>query len=92
MLGHPHWAVIPDIIGGSEQENKNTLEDWPFQKDLGSPVWHINLSFDYLSFLIDNYSKVCFGRPTISSTVKIVNGYLDLRSKRYCLFVFSTKS
>ena len=21
-----------------EQENKNTLEDWPFQKDLGSPV------------------------------------------------------
>lgn len=61
LLGHPHWAVIPDIIGGSEQENKNTLEDWPFQKDLGSPVWHINLSFDYLSFLIDNYSKVCFG-------------------------------
>lgn len=60
-LGHPHWGVIPDVIGGSEEENRSKLETWPFPKELGAPVWHLHMSTDYLLYLCDNYPKVCFG-------------------------------
>ena len=26
-LGHPHWAVIPDVIGGSVEDNRKELRD-----------------------------------------------------------------
>ena len=60
-LGHPHWAVIPDVIDGDVHEQKKLLLTWPFNISLGSPVWHMGLSLDYLEFLCDNYPKVCFG-------------------------------
>ena len=60
-LGHPHWGVIPDVIGGSEEDNRARLETWPFPKELGAPVWHMHMHTDYLLYLCDNYPKVCFG-------------------------------
>jgi len=60
-LGHPHWAVIPDVIGGSEEENRVRLKTWPFPKTFGAPVWHMHMDTDYLLYLCDNYPKVCFG-------------------------------
>jgi hypothetical protein len=60
-LGHPHWAVIPDVIGGTEEQQKELLLTWPYPKEYGAPVWHLGLSFDYLLYLVDNYPKVCLG-------------------------------
>lgn len=60
-LGHPHWAVIPDVIDGDEQQQKDLLSTWPFHVSLGAPVWHMGMNLDYLQFLCDNYPKVCFG-------------------------------
>lgn len=60
-LAHPHWAVIPDVIGGSEKENLENLEGWKYPKELGAPVWHLNLSLDYLGHLCNSFPKVCFG-------------------------------
>lgn len=60
-LGHPHWGVIPDVIGGSEEDNRTRLKTWPFSKELGAPVWHMHMHTDYLLYLCDNYPKVCFG-------------------------------
>ena len=60
-LGHPHWAVIPDVIGGDEAEQKHLLKSWPFPVSLGAPVWHLHMNLDYLEYLTDNYPKVCFG-------------------------------
>jgi len=60
-LGHPHWAVIPDEIGGNEEQNRKKLATWPFAKELGAPVWHLHMPTDYLLYLCDNYPKVCFG-------------------------------
>ena len=60
-LGHPHWAVIPDVIGGDEKENKEFLQTWPYSKNHGVPVWHLHLSLEYLVDLCNNYPKVCFG-------------------------------
>lgn len=60
-LGHPHWAVIPDVIDGSVEEQRKGLKDWPFPMEFGAPVWHLGLPTDYLLELTDKYSKVCFG-------------------------------
>mgnify|MGYP003628152093 CR=1 FL=1 len=60
-LGHPHWCVIPDVIGGSVKDNKELLLQHPFPDYLSAPVWHLNLDLDYLLFLTDRYPRVCFG-------------------------------
>lgn len=61
MLGHPHWAVVPDIIGGDVAQQRSLLRTWPFPKELGAPVWHLGLPFDYLLELADEWPKVCLG-------------------------------
>lgn len=57
---HPgyEWAVIPDIIGGSEQANDELIKSWP--KDIeGAPVWHFYESLDKLDWLTSTYRTVC---------------------------------
>lgn len=60
-LGHPHWAVMPDVIDGTEKQQSELIKTWPFPEELGAPVWHMGLPIDYLLYLTDNYPKVCFG-------------------------------
>lgn len=60
-LGHPHWAVVPDVIDGGEEENDTRLETWPFDRSLGAPVWHLHESFDRLLRLADAWPRICFG-------------------------------
>ena len=57
----PHWAVIPDVIGGTEDDQRKGLREWPFPDFLSAPVWHMNLSVDYLLELADRYPKICIG-------------------------------
>lgn len=57
----PNWAVIPDIIGGLEEDQKMSLKKWHFPNYLSAPVWHLNLSIDYLLYLADNYERICLG-------------------------------
>lgn len=59
-LGHPHRAVIPDVIGGSEEDQFNLRRKWPF-KHFGAPVWHMNLSIVFLLGLADIFPRICFG-------------------------------
>lgn len=66
-LGHPHWAVIPDVIGGSVEQQKELVCQWPFKKDLGAPVWHLHLPIDYLLTLAD-YPIEFEDRNTITTT------------------------
>ncbi|NTA10425.1 hypothetical protein [Agrobacterium tumefaciens] len=60
-LGHPHWAVVPDVIDGTVEEQLELVEQWPFPKTLSAPVWHTGLSLDYLLELADNWPRICFG-------------------------------
>lgn len=60
-LGHPNWAVVPDVIDGSVEEQRELIATWPFDKTLGAPVWHLGLPFDYLLELADNWPRICFG-------------------------------
>lgn len=54
------WAVIPDVIDGSEAENDRLLAEWP-HGDRGAPVWHMAESLDRLKGLVAGWPLVCVG-------------------------------
>tara|TARA_R110002020_G_scaffold54226_1_gene151333 strand:- start:73 stop:777 length:705 start_codon:yes stop_codon:yes gene_type:complete len=60
-LAHPHWAVIPDKIGGTVEEQRKMLKNWVFPKELSAPVFHLHLNLDWLLELADNFPKICLG-------------------------------
>ena len=57
---HTTWAVIPDVIDGTEEDNDQLVLEWPFGGN-GSPVWHLHESLDRLRWLCDTWSRICFG-------------------------------
>lgn len=54
------WAVIPDVIDGSAQDNDALIRDWPFG-EAGAPVWHLHEPVDRLLTLADVWPRVCIG-------------------------------
>lgn len=60
-LAHPHWCVIPDVIGGDEETQRNLVGAWALRKELSAPVWHMDLPIDWLLELSDKFHRVCFG-------------------------------
>lgn len=62
IIGHPHWAVVPDKIGGNVEDNKNLIKQWPFRKDLGAVVWHMDEPIEHLLWLVElGFRLICFG-------------------------------
>jgi hypothetical protein len=55
------FAVIPDVIDGSEADNDALLSEWPLPKWFGAPVWHMHESLDRLERLACNYPRICIG-------------------------------
>ncbi|MEN8658308.1 MAG: hypothetical protein ABF313_09740, partial [Marivita sp.] len=35
-LGHPHWAVIPDVIDGDVEAQRNAAKGWPHPRELSA--------------------------------------------------------
>lgn len=61
-LAPPHWAVIPDVIDGSVEQQRELVRQWPQEfGHLGAPVWHLALSIDWLRELCDRFPRVCLG-------------------------------
>lgn len=61
FIGHPHWAVVPDVIDGSIEQQREQVKTWPFRPEFGLPVWHMGLPISYLLELCDEWGRVCFG-------------------------------
>lgn len=61
-LNHPacDWAIIPDVIGGTEEENDKLVVDWP-HGHRGVPVWHLNESPERLERLAADWPRVALG-------------------------------
>ena len=59
---HPSFdfALIPDVIMGTEVENNSLLDEWD-DKLTGVPVFHLGESVDRFLMLSEKYSKVAFG-------------------------------
>lgn len=64
------WAVIPDVIEGTEEENDRMLVAW-FQTRLprGAPVWHMHESLERLRRLCHAYERVCIGSSGAYTTI-----------------------
>lgn len=60
-LGHPHWCVVPDVIDGSVEDQRELMKGWPHPKEFSAPVWHMGLSIDWLIEIADNWPRFCFG-------------------------------
>lgn len=61
-LGHPHWAVVPDVIGGDVQDNLRMIDQWPHPRQLSAVVWHMNEPIDHLLRLAGmGFGKLAFG-------------------------------
>jgi len=60
-LGHPHWAVIPDVIDGTVEDQRAAAKSWPHPRDLSAPVWHLGLPINWLLELADGWTRICFG-------------------------------
>ena len=60
-LQHPHWAVIPDVIGGSVDEQRQHLSQWSLPLEMSAAVFHLNLPIDWFKELIDTYPRICLG-------------------------------
>ena len=61
VLAHPHWAVVPDVIDGTVEQQKDMVSTWPYRREFGIPVWHLGLPIAYLIELCDDWGRVCFG-------------------------------
>lgn len=61
-LQHPacDWAIIPDVIGGTETENDALLLEWPYGHR-GVPVWHLNESVERLVRLAWTWPRIALG-------------------------------
>lgn len=59
------FAIIPDVIEGSEKDNDALLDEWPWRcnktKGVGCPVWHLHESLDRLLRLALEYPRIAFG-------------------------------
>jgi hypothetical protein len=62
------WAVIPDVIDGSEAENDSLIAQWPFGTK-GAPVWHLNECLDRLYRLCTEWPRVCFGSTSAYAVI-----------------------
>lgn len=54
------WAVIPDVIDGTERQNDVLLRAWPLG-DRGAPVWHMHEPIQRLIRLAGEWPRVCLG-------------------------------
>jgi len=55
------FAVIPDIIDGTEADNDALVAAWPLPQWFGAPVWHLHESLDRLHLLVAEWPRVCLG-------------------------------
>lgn len=61
MLLPPHWAVVPDVIDGTVEQQRAMVATWPFSTIRGAPVWHLGLPICYLIELARKWPRICFG-------------------------------
>ena len=64
------WAVVPDVIDGTVEENCRLMDQWPF-KTRGVPVYHMDEPIGHLLFMIkqNKWPRIAIGSSGKYSTV-----------------------
>lgn len=56
------WALIPDVIDGTEEKNDELLLEWPDDlRHVGVPVFHVHESLERLARLVSQYHRIALG-------------------------------
>lgn len=55
------WALVPDVIDGSAEDNDRMLREWPHGRDRGVPVYHLHEPVDRLAELAVSWPRVALG-------------------------------
>lgn len=63
------FAVVPDVIDGTEADNDALLAEWPLPKWFGAPVWHMHESLDRLERMASAWPRICIGSSGEFSTI-----------------------
>ena len=63
------FAVVPDVIDGSEDDNDALLAEWPLPRWFGAPVWHMHESLKRLERLAIAWPRVCIGSSGEFATI-----------------------
>ena len=63
------FAVLPDVIDGTEQDNDALLRDNPLPNWFGAPVWHMHESLERLEQLANTYVRVLIGISVDNATI-----------------------
>lgn len=60
---HPgfDFALIPDIIDGTEDANNGLIAQWPHGTNVGCPIWHLHESLQKLTRLCEFWPRVALG-------------------------------
>lgn len=76
LMRHPRvdWAIIPDVIDGTEEANTELVVRWHewFGTDaaaFGVPVWHMHESGEKLEYLVSTYRRIAIGSSAEFSVV-----------------------
>jgi hypothetical protein len=56
-----NWAIIPDVIDGSVEDQRSYTKGWPYPLHLSCAVWHMALPLSWLEELINTYPRIAFG-------------------------------
>lgn len=56
-----NWAVVPDVIGGTVEDQKAMMKGWHYPDHLSCYVWHMDLPIEWLKELVETYPRVAFG-------------------------------
>lgn len=72
------WAIIPDVIDGSEADNDALLDEWPGHID-GVPVWHMHESMERLDRLCQ-WPRICLGSSGQYATIGAKGWWKRMRS------------
>ena len=72
------WAIIPDVIDGSVEDQDRLIKEWPFGQK-GAPVWHLNEPIDRLLSLTNDWSKVCLGSAGEFATIATNRWHLRMQ-------------
>jgi hypothetical protein len=54
------WAIIPDVITGTDDEQDALIAQWPHGRR-GAPVWHLHEPVSRLLRLADEWPRICMG-------------------------------
>lgn len=60
---HPgfDFALIPDVIDGTEDDNNTLIAHWPHGATAGCPIWHLHESLQKLARLCEFWPRVALG-------------------------------